>query len=221
SLNEFTGHGPLTDLLSATYKKVVVGLPATGLTLVPKELFKEDHVADIARFLDVSDREKVFVQTLDDQNVIIYKTDENLVSAIEKFGLQNIVYTAKGWITATGKNKPSDDKLYVEIGKDTVQFLYYSLDELRFYNTFEYKNEDDLSYFAAFVTQQLDLNPKLIKLVLSGDVEKGGKHINRLTEFFSNIELNTIEVLELPEQIAAHKTLALAALSLCGSSEEI
>ncbi|HEY4324921.1 MAG TPA: DUF3822 family protein [Mucilaginibacter sp.] len=221
SLNELTGHGQLTDLLSATYKKVIVGLPATGLTLVPKELFKEDRVADIARFLDVNDHEKVFAQSLDNQNVIIYKTDESLVSAIEKFGLKNTVYTAKGWITAISKNKPSDDKLYVEVGKDTVQFLYYSLDELRFYNTFEFKNEDELSYFAAFVTQQLELNPKVVKLVLSGDVEIGDKRMKRLAEFFPDIELNTIKMLELPEQIAAHKILALAALSLCGSSEEI
>jgi hypothetical protein len=219
SFDELTGDGQLTDLLSATYKKVVVGLPAAALTLVPKELFSEDHVADFARFLDVNDHQKVFAQTLDSQNAIVYKTDESLVSAIERFGLQNTVYTAKGWITLIGRDKPSDSNLYLEIGEDTVQFLYFSADKLRFYNSFEFKNEDELSYFAAFVAQQLDLNPKLIRLVLSGEIESGDKRMNRLAEFFPNIELNAVGVIDLPDQISAHKILALAALSLCGSSE--
>jgi hypothetical protein len=220
SLNELAGNGRLADLLSATYKKVIVGLPATALTLVPKELFSEAHIADIARFLDVNDHEKVFAQTLDSQNIIIYKTDESLVSAIEKFGLQNTAYTAKGWVAAIRSSKPSDGNLYLEISTDTVQVLYFSSDKLRFYNKFEFKTEDELSYFAVFVSQQLELNPKHIKLILSGNIEKGDKLMNRLAGFFRDIELNTTKVVDLPEQISPHQILALAALSLCGSSEE-
>lgn len=220
SLNELADPNQLSDLLSSTYKKVIIGLPATGLTLVPKSLFKENHVADIARFLDVKAREKVFAQTLDDQNNIIYKTDMALMSAVEKFGLQNTVYMAKGWINAIAKSSPPATNLYIDIIKDTAQFLYFSSNKLRFYNTFEFKNENDLAYFASFVTEELNLKPNDITLILSGDINKGDKNMNRLADFFPNVELNTIEVLELPGQIPAHKFMALAALSLCGSSEE-
>ena len=72
-IDELAHPKQLSDLLSATYKKVIIGLPATGLTLVPKSLFSGDHVADFARFLDVKANEKVFAQKLDDQNMIIYK----------------------------------------------------------------------------------------------------------------------------------------------------
>jgi hypothetical protein len=217
-LDELAYPKQLSELLSATYKKVIIGMPATGLTLVPDSLFNPDRVADIARFLDVKENEKVFAQTLDNQNVIIYKTAGHLVEAVEKFGLQNTVYTAQGWIKTIEKSDPPNNKLYVEIGKDTVHFLYFSGGSLRFYNVFEFKSEDELVYFTSFVAEELDLKPQQTTLVLSGDISVGDKNMNRLGDFYPKIEINGLQTLELPGQIPAHKLLALAALSLCGSS---
>jgi len=211
--------GELHDLLSATYKKIVIGLPAKGLTLVPKTLFNNNPVADFARFLDVKDSEKVFAQTLDDQNIIVYKTDGAIVSAIEKFDLQNTVYTAKGWIKAISISTQSITKLYLEIGRDNVQFLYFNAGILRFYNTFEISDEDDLAYFSSLVTGELNLNPELTTLVLSGEVEPGDKYMSRLAGFFRKVELNDMLIIDLPWHISTHKIMALAALTLCGSSE--
>jgi hypothetical protein len=218
-LDELAHPKQLIDLLSATYKKVIIGLPATGLTLVPKSLYSEDHVADFARFLDVKENEKVFAEILDDQNIIIYKTNGALVNAVERFDLQNTVYTASGWIKAIEKSNPQDNKLFIEIGKSTVQFLYFFQGSLRFYNTFEFKSEDELAYFISFVTGELNLKPQETTLVLSGDITAGDKNMNRLTDFYPKIEINGLKILELPGQIPAHKLLALVALSLCGSSE--
>jgi hypothetical protein len=218
-LDELAHPKQLSELLTATYKKVIVGLPATSLTLVPKSLFSEDHVADFARFLDVKETEKVLAQTLDDQNMIIYKTKGDLVSAVEKFDLKNTVYTTQGWIKAISANGPSNNSLYIEIGKDTVQFLYFSLNKLRFYNVFEFKNADELVYFTTFVAEELNLKPQQTVLVLSGEISVNDKNMSRLGDFYPKIEINALQVLELPGQIASHKFLALAALSLCGSSE--
>jgi hypothetical protein len=220
-LNELTQPRQLNDLLTATYKKVIVGLPATGLTLVPKSLFSEAHIAEFARFLDVGENEKVFSQTLDDQNMIIYKTDSALADAVQKFNLRNSVYTAQGWIKAIGKSNPSNDNLYIEVGKTSAQFLYISLNRLRFYNTFEFKNEDELVYFTTFVVEELNLKPQQITLVVSGDISAGDDNMKRLTDFYPKVELNNLKVLTLPGQIPEHKMLALAALSLCGSSEAL
>ncbi|WP_259067816.1 DUF3822 family protein [Mucilaginibacter sp. X4EP1] len=220
-LDELAHPKLLSDLLTASYKKVIVGLPATGLTLVPKSLFGEDHVADFARFLDVKDTEKVLAQLLDDQNVIVYKTNEALISAIEKFKLQNTVYTAEGWIKAIAKSSPPDSNLYLQVGKETVQFLYFSSYKLRFYNTFEFKNPDELVYFTAFVAEELGLRPSGTTLVVSGDISYGDVNLTRLTDFYPKIEINGLKVAELTGQTASHKLLALAALSLCGSSEVV
>ena len=99
-----------------------------------------------------------------------------------------------------------------------MQLLYFSLNTLRFYNTFDFRSEDELAYFTSFVTEELNLKPQNITLVVSGDVIAGDKNLIRLAYFFPKIELNGLKVLELPGQIQSHKLLSLAALSLCGSS---
>jgi len=205
----------LSELLTATYRKVLIGLPATALTLVPKSLFREDYAGEFARYLDVKEDEKVFAQKLDDQNNIIYKTPGPIAYAAEKFGFNNAVYTAQGWIKAIENSRPNDSTLYLEIGKNTVQFLYFSSGSLRFYNSFEFRSEDELVYFTSFVADELKLKPLLTTLVLSGDVSPDDNNITRLCNFFPKIEINGIKVLELPGQIPSHKLLALAALTLC------
>jgi hypothetical protein len=217
-IDELAHPKQMSELLSATYRNIIIGLPATGLTLIPKSLFKEERVSGFARYLDVKDNEKVFAQSLDDQNAIIYKTKDHLVSAVEKFGLQNTVYTAQGWIKAIAKSSPPNNNLYLEIGTDSVQFLYFSLNTLRFYNTFYFKGEDELVYFTSFVAEELKLKPQYTTLVMSGDVAAGDDNMTRLANFFPKIEINSVKVLEIPGQIASQKILSLAALSLCASS---
>src|SRR3569833_4148272 len=100
-----------------------------------------------------------------------------------------------------------NSNLYIEVGKDKVHFLYFSLNALRFYNAYELKNEDELAYFTTFVTEELNLKPQNITLVISGDVTAGDKNLTRLAYFFPKIELNPLKVLELPGQIQSHKIL--------------
>lgn len=218
-IDELTNPHQLNDLLSATYKRIIIGMPSSGLTLVPKKLFRDDKVAEFARFLDVKPNESVFAQTLDEQNVIVYKTSDALVNATKRFDLQNAVYTARGWLQAISKTRPSNNSLYMEVGKGIIQFLLYASGSLRYYNTFAFGNEDELAYFTSFVAGELNLKPQNTTLILSGDITYGDINMNRLAEFYPHIELNTLKVLELPGQLNPSKVLALAALSLCGSSE--
>ena len=205
----------LSEILTATYKKVIIGLPATGITLVPKKLFRADRVSDVARLLDVKENEKVFAQAFDDENCIVYKTPGFIASAVEKFGFQNTVYTATGWVKAILKNWPTADHLYLELGKNQLQIAYFSGNVLRFYNIFEFKNEEDVVYFTTLVTEELRLKPNQTTLVLSGDVLPDDRNMKRLAEFFPKIELNSIRVLSLPGQVPSYRVLSLAALSLC------
>ena len=216
-LDELAHPKQLSEILTATYRKVIIGLPATGLTLVPKSLFHEGHVADFARLLDVRPDEKVFAQALDAENNIIYKTPESIASAVEKFGFGNTFYSARGWIRAIAQSRPASDGLYLDIGKTLVQFLYFQGKSIRFYNIFEFKNEEELVYFTSFVCEELNLKPKETALILSGEVTIDDKNMKRLGDFFPKIEINGIRNLELPGQIPSHKLLSLSALSLCES----
>ena len=220
NINELTNPSEENGLLSANYKQCIIGLPQNGFTFIPVSLFKSDLIANFAHFLDVREDEKVFSQPFDSENQVIYKVDGSMLTALaERFDLRNPVFSAKGWIMALAANNPTDHELYINIDKAKVELLNFKANQLRFYNSFEFLNEDELAYFTSLVIDELQLQPQDITLVLSGDIDTGDKNFNRLMEFFRRVNLSNLRILDLPEQISSHTILKLTALSLCGSSE--
>lgn len=218
-LNELNNDGE-GDLLSQRFKKVVIGLPVTGFSLVPVSLFNAGKAAEFARFLDVKPGEKVFAQHLNAENEVIYKVDGTIAGLIDaKLETGEIVFSATGWITAQEKNIAAGH-LYLNISGDKAELIYFKDAKLRFYNSFEFKNPDELVYFVSVVAVELQLDPHNIALAVSGAIKADDRNAKRLAEFFDRVELNSLQILELPAQIDPHAVLALTALYLCGSSEE-
>jgi hypothetical protein len=221
NLAELTNPKELTDELGATYKKVIIGLPSSVFTLVPDTLFGKDQIANYARLLDVKADERVLAQLLDGQNHIIYKVNEQIISALQRYDLQNVVYLDKGWITAAAQGNPTSEDLYLHAENGKAGFLYFQNGAIRFYNKFDYETEGDLGYYTAFVCEELGLTPGSVKLKLSGSLKPDDKITTGLSQFFPNITFFNPHLLNLPEQIDPQQTLTLAALSLCASSEVV
>jgi hypothetical protein len=209
------------DLLFNNYGRKIIGLPYTGFTLVPVSLFNPEKVADFARFLDVKAGEKVFSQPLDNDNQVIFKICGELIDKVAgKFDLKDLVFAPKGWILAAGGNGPSNQDIYLNITGDIVEILNFKDGKLRFYNSFDFKNEDELAYFITMVANELQLVPESVNIVLSGHIEPGDRNFGRLQYFFGNVRLNQVKTLTLPRQFDPHTSLSLTALSLCGSLAE-
>jgi len=202
-------------LLSATYEKRLIGLPQSGFSFVPVSLFREDLVSDFARFLDVQENECVFSQPLDAENQVVFKTGKHAVDVVKsQFDVNDIVFSAKGWIKATAALKPTNPDVYLNIGDDQVELLNFHDGKLRFYNTFEFKNPDELAYFTMFVTEELNLHPQGAVLHVSGDIDSNDENFDRLSRFFNKVELNGLETTDLPGYIPAHHVLKLTSLAI-------
>ncbi len=208
------------ELLNFEYSKVVTGLQSTGFMLVPNELYSEDKITEMARLLDVRPNEKIFAQPLDGDNHIIYKVDERVVATAAIYGLRNTVFINRGWINAVARDYPALDSFYINIDKEHADILYFTFGRILFYNSFAFSNPDELAYYVAFVAKELNLQPRDLTLVLSGDINTGDENICRLAEFFGSVRKSSLENLSLPQGIPSHQIAALAALSLCVSSEE-
>jgi hypothetical protein len=220
SLDELRDPQLLRDILTANYQQVITGLQTTGFTLLPKSLFDKDRIADVARLLDVSNTEKVNAGALDSQNIIIYKVDEILTYAVKDLDNQNAVFTDAGWIKAIAADYPLSNNVYLNIGNDVVSFVNFTNSKLRFYNNFTIKNHEELAYFCALVTTELEIKPEDAKLIISGDINNSDRYFTYLKDFFGTVELNNIRLLTLSDKVTPHKILSLSALSLCASSEE-
>jgi len=219
SLNEFSDPQELAGELTANYKEVIIGLAAKGFTLVPAPLFSEDQLINYARLLDVKADEKILAQKLNEQNFIIYKVDEKAISTIQRFGLNKTVYLSKGRITAVAQSNPSNYDLYLHTDNGKAEFLYFKDNNIRFYNSFEFIDENDIAYFSALVVEELDLSTGSVRLKLSGSIASEEKYSILLSKFFKAVSFFDPQLLELPGHIASQQILNLAALTLCGSSE--
>ena len=209
-------------VLATGYKKCIVGLPDTGFTFIPLSLFNPEKAADFARFLDVKPDEKVFSQPLDTENQVIFKVKSSIADIVDsKFNLDNVVFAPAGWIKLTAANYPDNQRLYVNVDGDHAEILNFRNGKLRFYNSFEFKNADELAYFIVVVTGELGLQPQDITILLSGGITPEDINGTRLAQFFGKVELNYMSTLTLPDRAPAHQLLTLTALSLCGSSEVV
>lgn len=205
----------LRDVLTANYKQVITGLAAEAFTLLPKSLYEPERTNEIARLLDVKENEKVFTEVLNDDNVIVYKVAENLIYDVKDFDNQSICHINAGFIKAIPNDYPTSNTLYLSIGHDMVSIVNYKYNKVRFYNTFSIKNHEELAYFCALVAKELELEPKDMRLVLSGEINDTDGYFNYLKDFFGQVSIANINVLEAPYNVELHKLLALGALSLC------
>jgi hypothetical protein len=207
------------NLLLQNYGQRVIGLPGVAFSFIPVSVFDPAKVADFARFLDVKTNDKVFSQPLDAENQVIFNVGAEQLAAIEgTFSLKDVVFAPKGWILAIAGSETANQNLYLNLSRDAVEVLNFTDGRLRFYNSFGFTNEDELAYFVSIVANELQLPFDAVKLVMSGDTEPGDQHFERLRQFFGQVELNQLKVLNLPPQSVAHSMLSLTALSLCGSS---
>ena len=216
-ISEFDNPEQLKELFASSFKNVVIGLPALALTLVPTHLFDADHATGFARLLDVKAGEKVFVETLDEKNIIIYKTGALSAKLAKSFDLKNTVYDGCGWIKAIAASSPPGNNLYIDISNGKVSYLYYFLGTLRYHNAFEFKSDTELVYYTTFVSNELNIKPQHTYLIVSGDIDMGDENMTRLKEFYPYVSFNPLHVTTVPNEPDAHQYLALSGLSLCGS----
>jgi len=218
SLEELINPVGMADELFANFKDIVVGVDAEVFTLVPIELYSTDNVAGYARFLDVKQDDKVLAQQLDADNFIIYKITAAVFEAIEKFDLSRCVYSSKGWVNAIANSGPAYNTIYVNIEEERAELLRFRNGKIRLYNTFEYKTADDLTYAVSIVFKETGVLQREVQLSLSGNA-LNQEYKARLAEFFPVTDLNTIKILQLPEELNSAQLLKLSALLLCVSSE--
>jgi hypothetical protein len=152
------GNGyPLSELITPAdfihfltpvdYQKVIIGLTPLVFNIVPKPLYQEKHAAHLAKLLDVSDTDKIYSQTLDADNQVVFKdSDEILPTLIARYPNHQIVFGYKGWLEAITKTEPAATNLYIDVQATEVHFAYFKQNKLRFYNSFNYADTNDLAY---------------------------------------------------------------------------
>jgi hypothetical protein len=137
-LTDLAANEDLGNVLTAPFKKVVVGLIPDALTLVPPDLFNADNTADYARFLDVKAEDRIFAGKLDNENEIVYRLDHSVTDALAvRFDLKNTIPAYRGWVNAIANSGPSNYALHIDISCDQVTIANFNGGKTRFFNSFK------------------------------------------------------------------------------------
>jgi hypothetical protein len=198
----------------AEYQKVIIGITPAVFNIIPKALYQEDRLANFARLLDVQATEKVYSQVLDTENQLVFKDSDTILPVLTaKYTNHQIVFSYKGWLQAISSTEPVESNLYLDVQPEEIHFAYFKENKLRFYNSFKYSGPDELTYFTALTTNELQLSPTDTQLLISSDADVD---LSKLNNFFAKIDINPIQQLtQLPNGIASQQLLSLTALLLC------
>ena len=163
--------------LQQDFKNVHVIYVNELATLVPKDLFNEDLLADYLKFnskilksdfiaydtLEINESVNVYVPYVNINNYIYDTFGSFTYNHFSSILIEKILQIEK---------HASDSKLYIHVSKDHFEIVVTNKGKLILYNTFCYSSKEDFIYYILFATEQLNLNPEKVQLIFLGDIDK-------------------------------------------------
>ncbi|MGV6832284.1 MAG: DUF3822 family protein [bacterium] len=142
-------------------------------TLVPNELFTEDHLADYLKFnaailqtdyitfdqIDELDVKNVYVPFINVNNYIFEQ-----FGSFEYYHQHSLLLSY--FVPLAFKNVESS--VYINIGQDLFEMLAYENKKLTFINKFEFHSKEDFIYYVMFSLEQLELDPEKVAVYITG-----------------------------------------------------
>jgi len=193
-------------------------------TLIPNALFDSGSKEALLRFNHlIKADEKIHsdaLHNLDAKNLftISRKLEADIKS---QFINAKVVHSSSAFLEgllSQNKNNP-DKKVFANFHSGYFEIILLEGRELLFSNAFQYKTSEEVAYYLLFVYEQVHLNPEIIELVLSGEIEKTHKEHSLLYTYIRNIKFasrpDNFQFSYKFEEIPSHKFFSLFTQYLC------
>jgi len=162
--------------------------------MVPKKLFKEEHIADYLKFnskiLKTDFISYDEINTIEAVNVYVpYININNYL--YDRFG----TFTYKHFSTILIENlikkeaNNTSKKVYININDSHFEIIYICNSKLELYNTFEYNTKEDFIYYLLFTIEQLSLNPETIELSFLGIISDTDDLYKIAFKYIRNVQI--------------------------------
>jgi len=150
-------------------------------TLVPLPLFEREKASIYLEFnQNKPENSEVGVDILKNNTAAtVYFLPEGLKSnLIDIWPNATIIHSASALLEILAinyKNLSDDKQVFINVGEDRFELVYFKKNRLHFYNSFKYKTKEDFIYFILAAFEQLSVNPEEVQLTLLGTIDKSGK----------------------------------------------
>jgi hypothetical protein len=178
--------------ISKQYAKVSISVSNRLFSVVPKVLFQKNninlYVKQNARITSSHDyRYKILEK---EGLVICYAIPENLNTWIKKvFPTAKITHEIAVVTESVLRDfySLSDDRVVINIHKNYFYIASLKDAKLEFINTFVFSTKEDLLYYILFTFEQLSINPSLVEVFLTGEIQKGSEEHQLLFQYIKNL----------------------------------
>jgi len=209
--------------LSKNYKTSNICLLTQKSTLIPDSLFELKNKRKYISFnyektenLDILHDK---VNSINSYN--IYGVSQAVKQVIEThFKDASIRHHSSSLLTnLTNLYKNNDEKkLIINFQNKSFQILMIEK-ELKYFNSFNFRNNNDCIYHLLFAVEQLKLDPEKIKLVLYGEIIKNSDLYKLIYSYIRFVEFGNrnklIEISPVTDQIEKHQKFTLLHQHLC------
>ncbi|MBK0382474.1 DUF3822 family protein [Pedobacter sp. SD-b] len=192
----------LSDLvLQANFSKTKISLPTQKFTFIPTGVYHKKDLENYAKYIQPADNEKVFTHALEKSGItVIYALPELL---LDKLGASfpnaeifpQLMPFYQGITFAFSQiNSP---QLFINVKPGFVEVIILNDHRFKFYNVFEYQNDDELLYFALLAAQQNKLRPANLTVKVSGNTDWFGDTFKKIVAQFPRTEVTDQDSLPL------------------------
>jgi hypothetical protein len=193
-LNRLKTELSTNTIFSDEFDSVMVIHQNELVSLVPKDLFDENHKVDYLKFnakilkTDFITQDNITINN----SVNVYIPYVNINNYIfETFGA--FVYKHSSTILIdtilqkpTANNTP---QVYININNTTLEVSVIDKNKLKLFNVFEYHSKEDFIYYVLFVFEQLKLDVETTSLELSGNIKKDDELYTVLYTYIRHIAI--------------------------------
>ena len=161
-------------------------------TLVPKDLFNKNHLADYLKFNSkILKSDFIAYDSIPENNSVnVYVPYININNYIyDKFGDFIFKHVSSVLIESLLKIEKDStaNKVYVHVSFNHFEIIIIKDGKLILYNTFAYNSNEDFIYYILFTAEQLNLDPDTLNLVFIGDIAEGDQLYNITYKYIRNI----------------------------------
>ncbi|MBT8325471.1 MAG: DUF3822 family protein [Winogradskyella sp.] len=207
-IKELSAH---STFASTNFSSVIVVHQNELSTLVPEELYVESKNADYLKFNNkMLKTDFISTDALSAINSInVYVPYVNVNNYIfDTFGPFIYKHSSTILIDAFMHQKDENkNSVFVNISAQTLEIIVMNENKLELYNSFEYFSVEDLIYYVLFVFEQLQLDPDIDPIKLTGNISENDERYTILYKYIRHIEFLQPQIKYKLSDAIDHKTL--------------
>ncbi|MCX6274279.1 MAG: DUF3822 family protein [Bacteroidetes bacterium] len=184
-----------TILQKIDFSHSSVQVSGSRFTLVPSALFKAEDAEQYFYFNHPKrDGEEIHFDTINSFDAVnIFSVSTLLMTELKKiFENFSVHHQLTSLIEASrlhAGNK-SVKSMFIHIHSSLIEVIVAGERKLIFANSFPYKGTEDGIYFVMMVCDQLSLNPEMVEVLVSGEIEKEGAFFKQLHRYIRHISFS-------------------------------